>query len=92
VDIDFAYEYFPECPTPANGHIDIYGSATNYNSLVDSIDVVVFWGDGTSDTQRVELYDATSIDHESGGAKRFAKHRPQTAQRWSIFGPPDARR
>ncbi len=43
------------CPPPITTDLLVYGSASGYNYLTDSIDVHVFWGDGSDSLTTVPL-------------------------------------
>ncbi len=54
--------YTNQCPTPVTAYFSPFGEADNYNSTTDSIDIEVFWGDGTSDVETVQLFEAGVTD------------------------------
>lgn len=59
---DSLYIWGNPCPTPSLATLNVNGDADNYNSVTDSVDVTVFWGDGTSDMQTVQLWEAGVTD------------------------------
>jgi len=48
--------FYAPCPTPSSASIQVNGETDNYNPATDSVNVIVHWGDGLSDTLLTELY------------------------------------
>lgn len=51
------------CPTPVTTYLYAYGQTTGYDDLTDSIELEIFWGDGTSNSFMVDLVDGGGFDY-----------------------------
>lgn len=64
INTDSLIVSYNPCPTPTTANLwSIIGEADNYNSATDSVELIVFWGDGTSDTTMNQLYEGGVTDY-----------------------------
>lgn len=63
IHTDSLFINYNNCPTPASAWLGVSGEADNYNSATDSVEVIIFWGDGTSDTSVVQLWESGITDY-----------------------------
>ncbi|GAB5538814.1 MAG: hypothetical protein Salg2KO_09170 [Salibacteraceae bacterium] len=67
IGTDSLYVSFNPCPTPSNANIFIVGEAENYNSATDSVEIIIYWGDGSSDTLMRQLIETGVTDYWNSG-------------------------